>query len=428
MRRDDTIFALSSGAPPAAIGIVRVSGPGAAAALIALAGPLPPPRRATLRTLRAPGDAVALDRALLLWFPAAQSATGEDLAEFHLHGGRAVIAALLAALGRREGLRPAEPGEFTRRAFLNGRIDLAEAEGLADLLGAETEAQRRHAMLIVEGGLSRQVERWRAAILALSARVEALLDFSDEDDVAEDDAIAATAAALRDAIAIDLATPPAERLRDGVRVVLAGPPNAGKSTLLNALVGREAAITAPRAGTTRDVIEAPVTIGGLPLLLSDTAGLRERSGAIESVGIARARTAIAQADIVLWLGSPSARARDDAIVVHAQADRPGRAIAPAGIDIALSARTGAGMGHLTTMLLAAAARLLPREGAIALNLRQRRELTFCCDELTQAARSRDLLLVAEHLRHARSALDRLTGRAGTEEMLDALFGTFCIGK
>ncbi len=427
MRRDDTIFALSSGAPPAAIAVVRVSGPRAAAALTALAGRLPPPRRATLRTLRA-ADGALLDRALLLWFPAGQSATGEDLAEFHLHGGRAVVAALLDALAARDGLRPADPGEFTRRAFLTGRIDLAEAEGLADLLAAETETQRRHAMLLAEGGLSRRVEQWRERLLAIAARVEALLDFSDEGDVAEDAAIAPAIAVLASAIAVDLAAPPAERLRDGVRVVLAGPPNAGKSTLLNALAGREAAITAPRAGTTRDVIEAPVVLAGMPLLLSDTAGLRESGGATERLGIDRAQAAIIRADVVLWLGPASARPRPDAIVVHAQADRKSRARTPADADVAISAHTGVGMAELRSTLIAAAQRVLPLGDAIALNLRQREELSHCHRELAEATNSSDLLLVAEHMRHACYALDRLRGRAGTEDMLDALFGAFCIGK
>ncbi len=427
MRRDDTIFALSSGAPPAAIGIVRVSGPDAAAALTALAGSLPRPRHATLRTLRAPGDALALDRALLLWFPAGLSATGEDLAEFQLHGGRAVIAAVLAALSQLAGLRPAEPGEFTRRAFLNGRIDLAEAEGLADLLAAETEAQRRNAMMIAEGGLSRQVERWREAVLALSARIEALLDFSDEGDVTDDATIFPAIAALRAAVAAGLANPPAERLRDGIRVVLAGPPNAGKSTLLNALAGREAAIVAPRAGTTRDVIEVQTVIEGVALVLSDTAGLRPGGGLVEQAGIARARAAIDHADILLWLGAPTDRP-PGAIVVHAQADRPGRARLPPDADVLVSARTGRGLEQLTARMLLAARILLPHPDAISLNLRQRRELALCESEMRQAARNPDLLLVAEHLRHARGALDRLTGRAGIEDMLDALFGAFCIGK
>ena len=272
---NDTIYALSSGAPPAAVALVRISGPKADAALEALAGTLPAPRMATLAKLR-DGDEV-LDNALIIRFPGPASATGEDVAELHLHGGRAVVASVLAALGRIEGLRPAAPGEFTRRAFENGRIDLAEAEGLADLLEAETEAQRRQALALAGGALGRQVAAWQEELLALAAVVEAALDFSDEDDVAPAPRRfrGSRLAALREALTSWLARPPAERLKDGIRVVIAGPPNAGKSSLLNALVGRDAAIVSAIPGTTRDLIEAPVAFGGIPFLLIDTAGLRE---------------------------------------------------------------------------------------------------------------------------------------------------------
>ncbi|MGZ8997665.1 MAG: GTPase, partial [Allosphingosinicella sp.] len=250
---NDTIFALSSGQPPAAVALVRVSGPAANRAVEALAERLPKPRVATLAALRWQGE--LLDRALLLRFPGPNSATGEDVAEFHLHGGRSVVTAVLAALGEVEGLRPALPGEFTRRAFEHGRIDLAEAEGLADLLEAETDSQRRNALLLAGGALSRQVEAWRKALLQLAAQVEAALDFSDEDDVAPlPPTFDEDLAALRDDLIQWLERPSAERLKDGVRIVIAGPPNAGKSSLLNALAGREAAITAAAPGTTRDVI------------------------------------------------------------------------------------------------------------------------------------------------------------------------------
>jgi tRNA modification GTPase len=427
---DDTIFALSSGQPPAGIAVIRISGTTAGAALTALAGALPPPRRATLRWLRDPADGTALDRALILWFPGPATATGEDLAEVHLHGGRSVVAAVLAALGRVPGLRGARAGEFTRRAFENGRIDLAEAEGLADLLAAETEAQRRNALAMASGALSREVEQWRRELLAASARLEAILDFSDEDDVADDDD-GARAAALRIAGEIEqrLARPAAERLRDGVRVVLAGPPNAGKSTLLNALVGREAAITAPTAGTTRDLIEAPVAIGGTAYLLTDTAGLREGEGDIERIGVARARAALASADIILWLDSADACPdRDRSIIVHPRADLPGRETLPAGSDVAVSARSGVGLDELVSLLHKRAAALMPRESELALNRRQRELLAECAAALRMADRISDLLLIAEANRLARAALDRLTGRAGVEDMLDALFGAFCIGK
>jgi tRNA modification GTPase len=418
-----TIFALSSGAPPAAVAVVRISGPRADAALAALAGSLPKPRTARLARLRAEGE--VLDNALVIRFPGPASATGEDVAELHLHGGRSVVAAVLAALGRIHGLRAAEPGEFTRRAFENGRIDLAEAEGLADLLEAETESQRRAALALAGGALSRRVDAWQARVLALAAQVEAALDFSDEDDVTP--LAAGFGAELRtigQELADDLARPPAERLRDGLKVVIAGPPNAGKSSLLNALVERDAAITAAVAGTTRDLIEAPVAIGGAPFLLVDTAGLRDSADAIEAIGVERARAALDSADIVLWLGPP-AEAPTQAIRVHAKAD-----LGPAadGADISTSATTGEGIAALSRLLIQRSGALLPAEGEVALNARHRAALRDALEGLEEAESTADLLIVAEALRRARGALDRVTGKAGVENMLDALFGRFCIGK
>lgn len=424
-----TIYALSSGAPPAAVAIVRISGPeagGALTALTALTGRLPAPRRASLAILHDPGTGEILDRALTLWFPGPDTATGEDLAELHLHGGRAVVARVLAALAGLNGLSPAEPGAFTRRAFENGRIDLAEAEGLSDLLFAETELQRRSAMAMAGGALSAQVARWQSRLLDLSAQAEAVLDFSDEDDVGEDPGHAHIAAAV-DVLAGEISgwldRPAAERLRDGIRVALAGPPNAGKSTLLNALAGREAAIVSPRAGTTRDVIEVPLALAGRPFLFLDLAGLHDGTGdEIEAIGIARARAAIESADIVLWLddGPPGDRR---AIRIHAQADRRDGG---SDADVRLSAVTGEGIDDLIALLLARADTLLPKPGEMALNMRQRSLLLQCVAAL--GAETHDLLILAESLRIARGTLDRLTGRAGTEEMLDALFGRFCIGK
>lgn len=419
----DTIFALSSGAPPAAVALVRISGPKADDALEALAERLPAPRTARLVTLRECGE--VLDNALVLRFPAPASATGEDVAELHLHGGRSVVAAVLAALGRIEGLRAAEPGEFTRRAFENGRIDLAEAEGLADLLEAETQSQRRAALALAGGALSRQVEAWQARLLAFAAEIEAALDFSDEDDVtplAGDFGV--RVAALRQELADWLERPPVERLKEGVRIAIAGPPNAGKSSLLNALVGREAAITSAIAGTTRDAIEAPVAIAGAPFLLIDTAGLRESADEIESIGIARARAAIAAADIIVWLGRPD-ECPDGAIRVHAKADL---GPPPANSDLSVSVVTGAGMAELGRELVQRSAALLPREGEVALNARHRAALRDVRAALAEVGESGDLLITAESLRQGRSALDRVTGRAGVEDMLDSLFGRFCIGK
>jgi len=417
----DTIYALSSGAPPAAVALVRISGPGADAALAALAGGLPEPRMARLARLR-DGEQV-LDNALVLRFPGPASVTGEDVAELHLHGGRSVVAAVLAALGRIEGLRAAEPGEFTRRAYANGRIDLAEAEGLADLLEAETESQRRAALALAGGALSRQVADWQGRILGLAAEVEAALDFSDEDDVAPFAGdFAARLGALRAELAGWLARPPAERLKDGVRIAIAGPPNAGKSSLLNALVGRDAAITSATAGTTRDAIEAPISLGGAPFLLIDTAGLRDSSDEIESIGIARARVAIEGADIVLWLGAP-VEAPDGAVRVHGKAD-----LGPPlpGSDLSVSVMTGDGLEMLTRKLIQDSAALLPAEGDVALNARHRAVLHEALESLGET--SADALILAESLRRSRAALDRIAGKAGVEDMLDLLFGRFCIGK
>ena len=423
-----TIFALSSGAPPAGIAVIRISGPAAGAAVERLtARACPTPRRATLRNLIDPDNGASLDRALLLWLPGPGSATGEDMAELHLHGGRAVTAAVLAVLARLPGLRPAGAGEFTRRAFETGRIDLNEAEALADLLAAETDSQRRNALLLSSGALSRAIAGWQDRILMLSAKLEALLDFSDEDDVAPlDRAFAVDLAALAEEIDRWRGRPPVERLRDGIRVVLAGPPNAGKSTLLNALVGREAAIVTPIAGTTRDLIEAPVSIGGTAFVITDTAGVHDAgSDVVEAIGIDRAGEAIAAADLILWLGDPAA-APGGAIRIGAQADR--REHDPARFDLLLSAQTGEGMEALVGLLISRAAALLPVEGEAALSARQREALDRLSEALDLARVERDTLLIAEALRLARAAIDALTGRAGTEAMLDGLFGRFCIGK
>lgn len=428
-----TIYALSSGAPPAALAIIRISGPDAGSALRALAGALPAPRRASLRTLRDPASTDILDWALVLWFPGPDTATGEDLAELHLHGGRAVVRAVESALSAYGGLRLAEPGEFTRRAFLNGRMDLAEAEGLSDLLFAETEAQRIAAIRMASGHLSHQIEAWRGEVLRLSALVEAELDFSDEDDVGDDvaDHVGEGIAALAGAIDLALARPRAERLRDGVRVVLAGPPNAGKSTLLNALLQREAAIVSDIAGTTRDVIEAPVALGGIPFVLTDTAGLRDHGAeAIESIGIARAQDAIAAADIVLWLGAEGEGPDHPALwEIEAQIDRAGVSRETSHVvRHRLSAKTGEGLDALIADLVATARTLLPASNELALNARQHRLLGECAWALHGAEAQPDLLLRAESLRLARNALDQLLGHTHVEDMLDALFGAFCIGK
>ncbi len=424
---NDTIFALSSGAPPAAIAVVRVSGLQAGAALQALAGRLPPERRAVATTLR-DGAGALLDRALVLWLPGPSTATGEDTAELHLHGGRAVVAAVSAALDALPGLRAAEPGEFTRRAFANGRIDLAEAEGLADLLNAETELQRQSALAMAGGAFSRQVEVWREQLLELSASVEAVLDFADEDDVALLPAdFLQGVDALPAQIATWLARPRAEVLREGFRVVIAGPPNVGKSTLFNILVQSEAAIATPIAGTTRDVLTRPVAYAGVPFLFADTAGLHDATDdVVEAIGIERALEALDRADLVLWLG-PEGEGPVGAWEVSAQCDRP-QGVAKRQARHRVSAVSGEGIAALIADLVATARQAMPKPGEAALNQRQHDLLLEAARALQAAEDETDPLLVAEALRLARVAFDALLGRTTTEDMLDALFGRFCIGK
>lgn len=431
MSTADTIFALSSGAPPAAIAIVRISGPAAPDAVRALAGRLPLPRKASLTTLRNPADGSFLDLALLLIFVGPDTATGEDLAELHLHGGRAVVRAVEAALSELPGLRRAEPGEFTRRAFSNGRLDLNEAEGLADLLSAETEWQRRAAGAMMGGAFSAAVEEWRQEVLRLSALTEAELDFSDEGDVGSQNnsAISDSCVILHDVIRVLLTAPPAEKLRDGLRVVLGGPPNSGKSTLLNALVAREAAIVSDIAGTTRDMIEVPVALEGIPLLFIDTAGLREATDdRIEAMGIERTQHAMAGADMILWLGKEGEGPSHPQLVeVEAKADDPSH-LAKSDPAFRVSAVSGHGMTELVREIIDRAKILLPPPDLFAVNQRQRLLLAETATALVEAAGSNDWLIVAEHLRQARLSLDALTGRAHTEDMLDMLFGRFCVGK
>lgn len=429
----DTVFALSSGQLPAALGVMRISGPDAGVAVQRLCADLPPARRASLRRLIDPHDGVELDRALVLWFPGPHSATGEDCAELHLHGGRAVANAVAGALAG-IGLRQAEAGEFTRRAFANGRLDLAEVEGLADLLSAETELQRRSAQAMAGGALSRAAEAWRTQVLALSARLEASLDFADEGDVeGEGNLIPPGFAQGAEALVADLAQwldrPRAEPLREGFRVVLAGPPNAGKSTLFNALIENDAAIISAEPGTTRDVLVQGVALGGVPFSFVDTAGLRdEGAGSIEAIGIARARAEAERADLVLWLG-PEGNGPSDRPLweIAAQCDRAD-ALQKRDGALRVSALTGEGVVALRAALIAAARSALPLPGQAALNRRQ----AACLDDVRRALEAAsiepDPLLAAECLRLARRALDGLVGRADTEAMLDALFGRFCIGK
>ena len=426
-RGGDTIAAHSSGRPPAAIAIIRVSGPAAHAVGIALGGELPVPRQAGLRSLRHPVSGDPLDSALVLRFDAPHSATGEDIVEFQVHGGRAVVAAVLGAVTSCRHVRLAEPGEFTRRALGNGRIDLTEAEGLADLLEAETESQRRAALALAGGALSRQIETWQAEVLTMSAQAEAAIDYvGDEDETAIDlDALVCGAATLAEDLRAWLARPRIETLKDGVRIVIAGPPNAGKSSLINALVGFDRAIVTPIAGTTRDSIEVPLAVSGVPMTLVDTAGLRETNDPVEAAGVERARAEAQAAEILLWLGDPAdPPAHAHLVRIHPKSDLAGPA---SPVDLVISVKTGEGLPELVRLLSQAAENLLPRDGSgPSLNARQA-QLIEQAERQLRALPS-DVVLIAETFRAVRMAFDRLTGRAGVEDTIDLLFARFCLGK
>ena len=376
-----------------------------------------------MRTLRDPDSGERLDDALVLRFDAPASATGEDIVEFQCHGGRAVVNSVLRALASVEGLREALPGEFTRRAFENGRIDLTEAEGLADLIEAETESQRKAALALAEGGLSKQIRDWQERLLNLSAEAERAIDY-DEDDAGIDPGLLSGVAELEAELRSWLERPRAEMLKDGVRVVVAGPPNAGKSSLLNAIAGQERAIVTDIPGTTRDHIEVPLALAGIPIVLTDTAGLRAAENAVEAFGVARSKALIERADILLWLGDPGQTPTHERMLrVHSKADLGG--LVAEGC-IAISSVTGAGLAELLDRIAEVARTLLPDEGLLALNRRQAQHVAEAAEAL--AGDRSDIVLIAEGLRQARTAFDRLTGRAGVEDVLDALFGRFCLGK
>jgi tRNA modification GTPase len=423
----ETIFALSSGRPPAAVSIIRVSGPESHAAGQLIAGSLPDVRVASVRELRHPESGELLDEALVLRFDGPASSTGEDIVELHCHGGRAVVDSVLAALASVDGLREAVPGEFTRRAFENGRIDLTEAEGLADLIEAETEAQRKAALAIAEGGLRKQIDGWRGRVVALSARAERAIDY-DEDDEPIDAGLLKSVEELEGELQEWVDRPRIETLKDGIRIVIAGPPNAGKSSLINALAGTERAIVTDIPGTTRDHIEVPLSIAGVSVLLTDTAGLRDAADPVEAIGVARASALVEAADVLVWLGEPEAAPPHPRLIkVHARADLPDRRPAPAG-SLSVSSKTGEGLGPLLERASGFARDLIPGEDAIAINRRQAALLEEAAMALRRAAGVSDPVLLAEELRHARSAFDRVTGAAGMEDVLDALFSRFCLGK
>ena len=419
----DTIVALSSGRPPAAIAVVRTSGPSALEAAEQLSGSLPEPRKAALRRLTDPRDGREIDESLILRFDAPNSTTGENIVEYQCHGGRATVDALIGALLSIPGIRMAEPGEFTRRALANGRIDLTEAEGLAELLLAETELQRRSAMARAGGALRKRLDGWRDRLLGLAAQAEVAIDYGDE----EDGAAAPDLKRPIEQLAADMAelveAPRVEPLRDGIRVVVAGPPNAGKSSLVNALAQSEKAIVTHIAGTTRDVIEVPIAIDGIPFVLVDTAGLRESDDVVEAIGVGRARTEAERADLLLWLGTDELPGHHGLIHIAAKAD-----LGAVGDGMAVSVVSGQGMSELMRTLVERARLLLPKADELALDRRQHDLLVEAHEALERAARPEDPVLVAEELRNARLAIDRISGRAGVEDLLDALFGRFCLGK
>lgn len=421
----DTIVALSSGRPPAAIAIVRTSGPAAFAAAERLTSSLPAPRSAALRRLIDPRDGTLIDEALILRFEAPNSSTGENIVEYQCHGGRATVDTLIAALTKEPGMRLAEPGEFTRRALANGRIDLTEAEGLADLLSAETELQRRTAMTRAGGGLRKRLDDWRERLLGLSAQAEVAIDYAGEEDGDSGPDLMPGLRSLSEEMAKLLDAPRIEPLRDGIRVVVAGPPNAGKSSLVNALSQGEKAIVTHIPGTTRDVIEVPISIDGVPFVLVDTAGLRESDDVVEAIGIDRARSEAERAGLLLWLGT-----RDEApphakrIDIRAKADLPDGS----GEGLAVSSLTGEGIEELTQALAERARQLLPQGDELALDRREHELIRDGQAALARAVALTDPVLIAEELRTARLAVDRISGRAGVEDLLDALFGRFCLGK
>jgi tRNA modification GTPase len=446
-----TIFALSSGRAPTAIAIIRLSGPQARAAVESLCGKIPPPRVAHLAVLRNASHE-PIDEGVVLWFPGPHSVTGEDVAEFQVHGGRAIIAAMFEAFGKIEGLRPAEPGEFTRRAFENGKLDLTEAEGLDDLIHADTDRQRRQALRQLKGLLGNHARDWREQIIKASALVEAAIDFSDEGDVPDDLIGPAKERVKRllDEIESVLAVGGrSERLRDGLVVAIAGAPNVGKSTLMNQLSRRDVAIVSPQAGTTRDIIEVHLDLDGYPVTLIDTAGIHDTSDPIEQEGIRRAKARAADADLIFWL--VDGRAEETSVEpkvaewnegVRNDPDRiwtirnklddladPVETILRGQPAFSISAKNGRGLSELTDSLVRFASSHFDDEVSLITRARHRTLLRDAADALARALEMQEEPeLIAEELRIAIHSLGRLTGRVDVEDILDSIFRDFCIGK
>jgi tRNA modification GTPase len=448
--REETIFALSSGRPPSAISIVRLTGPLAGTVLACLAGKMPAPRMATHVTLRDPHQQ-PIDEAVVLWFPAPGSVTGEDVAELHVHGGRAVLAALFAVLSGFDCVRAAEPGEFTRRAFENGKLDLTEAEGLDDLIHADTDRQRRQALRQLKGLLGDKARRWREQIIEASALIEAGLDFSDEADVPAEllaPALAKIETLLAEIDEVLAAQARSERLREGLVVAIAGPPNVGKSTLINQLARREVAIVSPYAGTTRDIIEVQLDLDGYPVTVIDTAGIRETKDPVEQEGVRRARARAAEADLVLWMNDPQQESIPEQCSAPVWRVRnkvdlggpgPGAgqskehvgALRSDNIAFGISASRGDGIDELIGAIVAFAKDYLGTgEGALIGRERQRKLLEQVAASLrhSMASASDGEELAAEDLRAASYSLGRLLGRVDVDDILDVIFRQFCIGK
>lgn len=431
----ETIYAVATAPGRAAISVIRVSGPAVHEALLQLSGEVPPPRVASLRTLT--GHDGVIDQALVLRFEAPNSFTGEDVAEFHIHGGRAVQGALLRALGSMPRLRPAAPGEFTRRALLNGKLDLTQAEAVADLIDSDTDRQRAQALGQLGGGLARVVAGWRDLLIEASALIEAALDFSDEHDVGESlpPAVREAVVAVTNEIAAQLQKRGAERLRDGFTVVIAGPPNAGKSTLLNWWAGREAAIVTPIPGTTRDLIEVDLELDGLPVRLIDTAGLHAARDIVEQIGMDRARDRARSADLVLWL-DPGGGSVDDELAdrptvrVRSKVDSVPERSSKHG-ELAISVLAGTGLNELHAEVIRHLGQTLD-SGGVLTRERHRLALQEAAEHLGRAERSHDeggpVEFIAEDLRLALRSLDGLIGRVTSEDILDKVFSSFCIGK